>query len=77
MTKLARFVGTCLLIVSMAAVCWAGEVPGVGLPSPPSPPAECTTDCTGTETVSPAPDAPVNTADLMNVLVTWLVQSIL
>jgi len=78
MTKLTRFGCIGLLIVSMAAACWASETSGSGLPSPPPPPAaECTTDCTATETAPAAPDASVSTADVMNVLVTWLVQSIL
>ena len=77
MTKLMRFVGTCLLVVSMAGVAWAGETHGPGLPAPP-PPAERTTDGTSTQTTVPLPEASVNTADdVVNVLVTWLVESLL
>ena len=74
MTKLTRFVGTCLLLVSTATVALAGETLGAGLPSPP-PPAECTENCTPNETTLLQPDASV-TADVVNVIVIWLVESI-
>jgi hypothetical protein len=79
MTKLAQFLGTCLLIASMATVGWAdgGETHGSGLASPPPPPAECTTNCTSSPITLPVSDASVNTTDVVNVLVTWLVDSIL
>jgi hypothetical protein len=79
MTKLAQFLGICLLVVSMAAVGRAdgGNTQGPGLPSPAPPPAECTTNCTSSQTTLPAPDATVDTVDVVNVLVTWLVESIL
>ena len=81
MTKLTQFLGTCLLVVSMATVSWAGETQGGALPSPPPPSAEsttaeCTTNCTNSQT-TPAADATVDPADVVNVLVTWLVESIL
>ena len=79
MSKLKQFVGTCLLVVSMAAVTWAdgGSTQGPTLTSPlPSSP-ECTTNCTNSQTTPPAPDASVDTVDMVNVLVTWLVESIL
>ena len=78
MTKLAQFLGTCLLVVSMATVGRAdgGVTQGPGLPSPAPLPAECTTNCTNSQT-TPAPDATVDTVDVVNVLVTWLVESIL
>ena len=77
MSKLKLFVGTCLLVVSMATASWASETQGPALPSPPPPPAECTTNCTNGQTTLPAPDATVDAVDVVNVLVTWLVESIL
>jgi hypothetical protein len=79
MTKLVQFLGTGLLVVSMATVSWAdgGQTQGPGLPSPAPPPAECTTNCTNSETTPPAPDATVDTVDVVNMFVTWLVESIL
>jgi hypothetical protein len=79
MTKLMQFLGTCLLVVSMAAVSRAdgGITQGPGLPSPAPPPAEYTTNCPSSQTTLPAPDATVDTVDVVNVLVTWLVESIL
>jgi hypothetical protein len=76
MSKLKQFAGTCLLVVSMAAVTWAdgGSTLGPGLTSPLPP--ECTTNCTNSQTTPPAPDATV-TVDVVNVLVIWLVESIL
>ena len=79
MTKLTQFLGTGLLVVSMSTVGWAdgGQTQGSGLPSPAPPPAECTTNCTNSQTTLPAPNATVDTVDVVNVLVTWLVESIL
>ncbi len=79
MTKLMQFLGICLLVVSMATVGWAdgGITQGPTLTSPLPPPAECTTNCTNSQTTPPAPDATVDTVDVVNVLVTWLVESIL
>ena len=83
MTKLTQFLGTCLLVGSMATVSWAGETQGPGLSSPAPPPTaaatvdtECTTNCTNSQT-TPAVDATVDPVDVVNVLVTWLVESIL
>jgi hypothetical protein len=60
----------------MAGIGLAGDTQGPSLPSPP-PPAACTTNCPNSETTLPAPDATVDTVDVVNVLVTWLVESIL
>jgi hypothetical protein len=78
MSKPKQVVGTCLLIMSMATVSWAdgGITQGPNLPSPP-PPADCTTNCTNSQTTPPAPDATVDTIDVVNMFVTWLVESIL
>lgn len=80
MTKLSRFLGTCLLIGSMTTVAWAdgGETHGSGggpvAPQSP-PPAESTTD--STSPLTSVQDASATSAELINVLVTWLVDSIL
>jgi hypothetical protein len=75
MTKTARFLGTCLLIGSMTTVAWAdgGETAGVGLASPSPTPAESTTD--STSPLTSVQDASV-TDDVVNELVTWLVESV-
>jgi hypothetical protein len=77
MTKIARFLGTCLLIGSMSMLAWAdgGETHGSGLASPSPTPVETTTDSTSPLTL--VEDASDNSAEVVNVLVTWLVQSIL
>ena len=80
MTKLARFLGTCLLIGSMATVAWAdggetqgsGGGPGLATPAPIT--AETTTD--GTTTPASVQDASANLSEVVNVLLTWLVESI-
>jgi len=79
MTKLTQFLGIGLLVGSMATVGWAdgGQTQGSGLASPAPTRAECTTNCTSSQTTLPAPDATVDTVDVVNVLVTWLVESIL
>jgi hypothetical protein len=75
MLKLNRFVGTCLLVVSMAAIGRAdgGDTQGPNLPSPQ--PAECTTNC-DSQTTIPAPDSIVDTVAVGDALVIWLVESI-
>jgi hypothetical protein len=77
MTKIARFLGTCLLIGSMTMVAWAdgGETHGSGLAAPSPTPAESPTDPTSPLTL--VQDASATSAEVVNVLVTWLVQSIL
>ena len=76
MTKLSRFLGACLLIGSMTTVAWAdgGETHGPALACPAPSPAESTTD--STSPLTSVQDASA-TAEVVNVLVTWLVQSIL
>jgi hypothetical protein len=75
MTKLKRFVGSALLIISLAVVTWAdgGETHGPALTPPPPP--ECTTDCTSTEITLPSAELAAD--DVVMVLVTCLVGSIL
>jgi len=78
MTNLRRLVGTFLLVLSMAVVGWAdgGETEGGNGPTPPPPATQGATDCTS-ETTLLQPDASVTTDDVANVLVIWLVESIL
>jgi hypothetical protein len=77
MTNLRRLVGTGLLVLSMATVGWAGETLGGNLPaSAPPPAAESTTDNATNVTTLSQPDASVTTADAVNVLVIWLIESI-
>jgi hypothetical protein len=79
MTKVIRFLATCLLVVSLTAVALAdgGETQGPGLAPPQPPTTECTTDCTDNETPCPVPEPSVDVSDVVDVLVTWLVQSAL
>ena len=76
MRKLRRLIGISLLILSTAAVCWAGETPGTGLPSPPPPTAEGTPDLVTSQT-PPTSEATPNSAALVNLLASWLVESLL
>ena len=77
MIKIARFLGTCLLIGSITTVAWAdgGETAGVGLAAPSPTPAESTTD--STSPLASVQDASATSAEVVTVLVTWFVQSIL
>src|SRR6267154_1644591 len=47
MTKLTRFFGTCVLVVSLSGVALAGDV--LTPPAPPPPPAQLSSSCPGTE----------------------------
>lgn len=76
MTKIAQFLGSCLLVVSMATVAWGGETLGTGLPSP-GPIPEVTPTAPLSTTPVPAEDIPAPTADSMSALVSWLVAAIL
>jgi hypothetical protein len=51
MTKLTRFFGTCLLVVSLFSVALGGDT--LTPPVAPPPPAECVSDCPGTEASAP------------------------
>ena len=79
MTKVIRFLATCLLVVSLAAVALAegGETQGPGLAPPQPPTTECTADCNGNEASCPEPEPWVDASEVANVFVTWLVQSTL
>jgi hypothetical protein len=78
MTKVIRFLTTCLQVVSLAAVTFAdgGETHGPGL-TPPQPTAtESTTGCTGNPSC-PVPDPSVDASEVANVIVTCLLQAVL
>lgn len=79
MTKVIRFLATCLLVVSLAAVALAdgGEVHGPSLAPPQLPTTECTADCTANGANYPVPGPSVDAFEIANELVTWLVQSAL
>ena len=79
MTKLKRFCATCLLVVSISAVALAdgGNTQGPEF-APPPPVEQCTTGC---ETMTSAPvqaplDNTTNALTLADMLVIWLVESI-
>jgi hypothetical protein len=76
MTRILRFLGSCLLIGSMATFAWAGETPGTGLPSPAPIPSVTPTAPMSTTPV-PVQDIPAPTADSMSALVSWLFETIL
>ena len=78
MTKLTRFFGTCILVVSLCGVALAGDV--MSPPVAPPPPVECSSDCPGTGAAAPAqsaPDSSVDVAGAAEMLANWLVASIL
>jgi hypothetical protein len=80
MTTLMRFISTCLLVLLLATVALAdgGETHGTGLASLPPPPTECVVPCISTEpSYSVQEDPSLNAAELANVLVSWLSESIL
>ena len=77
MTKVSRFLGTCLLIGSMATAAWAdgGETQGGGLTPTDPPPTESMID--GTSTLTSVQDSSANSTEVVTVLITWLVDSVL
>jgi hypothetical protein len=76
MAKTTRFLGTTLLIASIAGVALAGETHGPDAACPDPPPIDCTINCTPAQ--SPAGSAVVSATDeIIDVLVTCLVGSIL
>ncbi len=76
MKRILRFLGSCLLIASMATLAWAGETLGSGLPSPAPIPEQSPTPPLST-TLLPVQDIPAPTADAMSALVSWLAEAIL
>lgn len=77
MTKLGRFLGTCLLIGSMANLVWAdgGETHGGGLVPTDPPPTEIAMN--SASTLASVHNSAANSAEAVNVFITWLVDSIL
>jgi len=75
MSKLTRFLATCLLVTSMSVVALADgntQTPGMAPPAP----TDCTENCPVTDATAPAPDASTVVVDEMGMLVTCLVESI-
>lgn len=77
MSKVRRFFATCLLMGSMAIVAFAdgGETHGGGLTPTDPPPTEITMD--GMSTVASVPDPSAGSVEVVNVFITWLVNSVL
>lgn len=76
MTKVIRFFATCVLAVSMAAVALAGggEIHGPNLAPPQPATTECTSDCADNGATCSGPEPSLDAFDVVNALVTWLVQ---
>ena len=77
MTKLTRFVGTCVLVVSLSGVALAGDV--MTPPAPPPPPSQLSSDGPGTEAPAlpqPGQDLSGDLVTAMNTLASWLMASI-
>ena len=72
MTKLTRFFGTCVLVVSLFTVALAGDI--LTPPAaPPAPPAEFTVDCSSVEASTPAQDSSIDiVTEATTMLATWL-----
>lgn len=80
MSKIARVLGTCLLIGSLTTVAWAegGETAGVGKTAPaPAPAPAPTGDLTDIPNGLAAEPEASTTTEVMNIVVTWLFESIL
>ncbi|MDX6384267.1 MAG: hypothetical protein QOK48_1840 [Blastocatellia bacterium] len=77
MTKVSRFLGICLLIGSMATAAWAdgGETLGGGLTPTDPPSTQIIMD--GTSSVTSVQDSSANSTEVVNVFITWLVDSVL
>ena len=77
MTKMTRFFGTWLLVVSLFGVALAGDV--MTPPAPPPPPSQLSLNVPGTEAPAlqlPGQDLSGDLATAMNTLASWLVASI-
>jgi hypothetical protein len=73
MSKLTRFFGTCVLVVSLSGIAFAGDT--LTPPVPPPPPAECTSESTGTEATAPALtvlDFSTDMTGFAQMFVSWL-----
>ena len=80
MTKLTRFFGACLLVVSLSAVALADGEPGAtqGPPAPPPPPAaQCVTEgAEVADSTQPVQEAWVDVETAADMFANWLVMSI-
>jgi hypothetical protein len=77
MTKLTRFFGTCVLVVSLSGVALAGDV--MTPPVAPPPPFGSSSNCPGTEAPAlqqPGQDLSGDLVTAMDTLASWLVASI-
>jgi hypothetical protein len=77
MSKLARFVATCLLVVSLSAVVLAdgGQTQGTGFTSP-APPTECSLGSVKTVTPVVRQDSLADLATVVTVSLTLLAEVI-
>ena len=77
MTRLTRFFGTCVLVVSLSGVALAGDI--MTPPAPPPPPSQLSSDGPGTEAPAlqqPGQDLNGDLVTAMNTLASWLMASI-
>ncbi len=77
MTKLTRFVGTCVLVVSLSGVALAGDI--MTPPAPPPPPSQLSSCCPGTAASAlqqPGQDLSGDLLTAMDKLASWFVATI-
>ena len=77
MTKLNRFFGICILVVSLSGVALAGDVLTPPAPSPP--PAQLSSSCSETEAPAlpqPGQDLSGDLLTAMDTLASWFVATI-
>ena len=77
MTKLTRFFGTCVLVVSLSGVALAGDI--MTPPAPPPPPSQLSSSCPGTEAPAlqqPGQDLSGDLLTAMDTLASWFVATI-
>jgi hypothetical protein len=79
MSKLTRFLGTCLLIASISTVAFADGGSTQGPPAPPPPPpGQCVADSTGQDaSTQPTQESSVDVATAVDMLANWLALAIL
>lgn len=79
MTRLRRLVAISTLMVSLSGVALAGDTLTPPI-APPPPPAEWTTDCSGTAVTTPAQPAEDSSVDIVTevaIFASWFAMSIL
>jgi hypothetical protein len=75
MTKLSRFFGTCVLVISLSGAALAGDV----MTPPAPPPSQLSSNCPGTEAPAlqqPGQDLSGDLVTAIDTLASWLVASI-